>query len=78
MVNCQTKYIDKRLIEGKYSMYKVILYSDEKQTIEEIFNQHMPYITKNYFKIITISSDLENRIAIVPVFAVGALPAKFL
>ena len=61
MVNCQTKYIDKRLIEGKYSMYKVILYSDEKQTIEEIFNQHMPYITKNYFKIITISSDLDLK-----------------
>lgn len=31
-------------------MYKVILYSDEKQTIEEIFNQHMPYITKTILK----------------------------
>lgn len=59
MVNCQAKHIDKRLTEGKYFMYKIILYSDEKQTIEEIFNQHMPYITKNYFKIITIPSDLE-------------------
>lgn len=44
---------------GENCMYKIILYSDEKKTIEEIFNQHMPFITKNYFKIITISSDLE-------------------
>lgn len=40
-------------------MYKIILYGDEKEIIEEIFNQHMPFITRNYFKIITITSDLE-------------------
>ena len=40
-------------------MYEIIIYSDEKETIEEIFSQHMPFITKNYFKIITLSANLE-------------------